>query len=62
MKAIWKDADAEFDVIDKNGDSITLAIPVTGKIDGKEYSWIEKQILDEPDEYIITDFNSSSQK
>lgn len=59
MKAIWKDADAEFEVIEKNGDSITLAIPVTGKINGKEYSWIEKQTLDESDEYTITDFTPS---
>ena len=55
MKAIWKDVEAEFEVIEKDGESITLAVPVTGVIDGKKYQWIEKQELDTADEYEITD-------
>lgn len=55
MKAIWKDAELECDVLKKDGESIVLAVPVTGNIDGKKYSWIHEQELDEADEYEITD-------
>ena len=55
MKAIWKAAEGEFEVIKKDGECITLAIPCTIQIDGKTYSYIEEQVLDYEDEYTITD-------
>lgn len=55
MKALWKDANLECDVLEKDGESIVLAVPVTGTIEGKKYSWIEREKLDEADEYEITD-------
>jgi hypothetical protein len=51
MKARWIDANAVFEVIDQVGDQITLAIPCTIVIDGKEVNYIEEQVLDEPGQY-----------
>lgn len=55
MRAIWKDAGGEYEVIKKEGEEITLAIPCTMMLNGRKVSYIEEQQLDFEDEYIITD-------
>lgn len=55
MKAIWKAVSGEYQVIKKEGETITLAIPCTTFMNGKKVSYTEEQQLDFEEEYTITD-------